>query len=120
MMDPEAHHWIAVDGAYWKQPEGPGSISFKYREYHPVVHVSHKDAAEYCKWKGKRLPGEREWEAAARYDPSSSSSSSSSKEQSQLYSWGNDVSWEKASRLVNLWGNNTNFPWNNSAHDGWR
>ncbi len=23
--DPEAEHWVAVDGAYWRRPEGPGS-----------------------------------------------------------------------------------------------
>ena len=23
--DPEAQHWIAVDGAYWRCPEGPNS-----------------------------------------------------------------------------------------------
>lgn len=54
--------WVALDKAYWRNPEGPGT-SYKYREHHPVVHVSHRDAAEYCKWVGKRLPGEREWEA---------------------------------------------------------
>ncbi len=32
--DPEAEHWVAVDGAYWRRPEGPGS-SYKVciREY---------------------------------------------------------------------------------------
>lgn len=28
--DPEAEHWIAVDGAYWRRPEGPNS-SYKVR-----------------------------------------------------------------------------------------
>lgn len=109
--DPDAEHWIAVDGAYWREPEGPGS-SYKYREDHPVVHVTHRDAAEYCKWLGKRLPGEREWEAGARaghYGPTNRT----------LYAWGEDDSWDLSAKYANLWGAGE-FPWENKAEDGWR
>eukprot|EP00531_Pseudo-nitzschia_arenysensis_P003876 CAMPEP_0116145378 /NCGR_PEP_ID=MMETSP0329-20121206/16557_1 /TAXON_ID=697910 /ORGANISM="Pseudo-nitzschia arenysensis, Strain B593" /LENGTH=485 /DNA_ID=CAMNT_0003640971 /DNA_START=71 /DNA_END=1528 /DNA_ORIENTATION=- len=110
--DPEAEHWVAVDGAYWRRPEGAGS-SYKYRENHPVVHVSHRDAAEYCKWVGKRLPGEWEYEAAVRAKNTGPSNRT-------MYAWGDDDSdWELASRHANLWGPG-NFPYENEALDGFR
>lgn len=110
-IDPEAEHWVATNGAYWRRPEGPSS-SYKFRENHPVVHVSHKDAAEYCAWAGKRLPGEREWEAAARaghWGPSNRT----------LYTWGEEHDWNVSKAYANLWGNGS-FPHENLAEDGWR
>jgi formylglycine-generating enzyme required for sulfatase activity len=37
-VDPEAEYWVAVEGAYWRRPEGPDS-TYKLRETHPVTHV---------------------------------------------------------------------------------
>ena len=70
-----------LQGANWRHPDGPES-NIEAKLDHPVVLVSWYDAEAYCRWAGKKLPGEAQWEKAAR-GPSPDQS------REWHYAWGN-------------------------------
>lgn len=100
---PNLEWWYAVIGADWAHPEGPGS-SIVSRENHPVVQVSHNDAIAYCKWAGKRLPTEVEWEIAAKGGTDF-----------EKYFWGEELLVED-NYQCNIWQGD--FPRVNTLKDG--
>jgi len=100
---PDAKHWLAVPGAWCRQPEGPSS-SIKGREGHPVVHIGLEDAMAFCKWAGKRLPTEMEWERAARGG-----------HPTNQYPWGPEP-LEAGQHRMNIWQGK--FPDENDQTDG--
>jgi len=64
----------AKEGQDWRLFATPDKIK------NPVAYITWNDAVEYCKWRGKRLPTEEEWEKAARGPDGNA------------YPWGNE--WE--------------------------
>lgn len=99
-----AKWWVKLPGTSWDHPEGPES-GIENRLNHPVVHVSWHDAVAYCKYYGKRLPTEEEWEYGCRGGL-----------RQKLFPWGNNLLAKNIHR-TNIWQGD--FPKENTLDDGW-
>jgi formylglycine-generating enzyme len=102
--------WIAVDNATWLHPlgvaEGTHCVldSSWDLQNHPVVHVSFRDAQQFCQWRGARLPTEAEWEAASRGG-----------KHARTFPWGNILT-PRGRHYCNIWQGV--FPHSNTQDDG--
>ena len=104
VLDDRRKQWRLVDGATWEQPFGPMGPAAP--SDHPVTQVSWNDAVAYCKWDGKRLPTEVEWEHAAR----------GAQNKRQRYAWG-DTLVVNGQYQANTWQGR--FPHYNEVADGY-
>jgi ergothioneine biosynthesis protein EgtB len=87
---------------YWEKENGRWVVrgflrKRKINPNEPVCHVSFYEADAYCRWAGKRLPSEAEWEKAACWDEE--------KMRKTIFPWGNEEPNEKKANLLEsyLW-----------------
>jgi ergothioneine biosynthesis protein EgtB len=87
---------------YWEKENGRWMIhdflgKRKINPNEPVCHVSFYEADAYCRWAGKRLPTEAEWEKAACWNET--------KMRKTIFPWGNETPNQKNANLLEsyLW-----------------
>ena len=87
---------------YWEKENGRWMIrdflgKRKINPNEPVCHVSFYEADAYCRWAGKRLPTEAEWEKAACWNET--------KMRKTIFPWGNEAPTQKNANLLEsyLW-----------------
>ena len=95
--------WEFRLGADWRHPYGPESCIAELMD-HPVVHVTHEDAAAYADWVGKSIPTEAQWEFAAWGGI-----------EGMEFAWGDKLEPE-GRHFANVWQGE--FPWQNLQSDG--
>lgn len=97
LWTPAAWQWRcgaeAEQPAYWRRgPDG----AWQRRHYdrwrplephRPAIHVNWFEAEAYCRWAGRRLPTEGEWEAAAAGEPAGDGTLAARK---RIYPWGDE------------------------------
>lgn len=102
----EGWQWRTDVGAehpvYWRR-EGNDWLRRNFDEWValeerlPVIHVNWYEASAYCRWAGRRLPTEAEWEMSASTEPTANGQGLTTHK--RRYPWGDDLATPERANL---------------------
>ncbi len=78
--------WRRAAGGGWERRDFDEWVPLE--PHRPVIHVNWHEAEAYCRWAGRRLPTEAEWEVAAAAEPDRSGRSFSRRK--RRFPWGDE------------------------------
>ncbi|MBI3024569.1 MAG: ergothioneine biosynthesis protein EgtB [Candidatus Tectomicrobia bacterium] len=87
-------YWRRAAGGGWQRRDFDRWVPLE--PHRPVIHVSWHEAEAYCRWAGRRLPAEAEWELAATGEPAPDGGFSPRK---RRYPWGDEPPAPERARL---------------------
>jgi iron(II)-dependent oxidoreductase len=87
-------YWLREGNEWWRREFNQVA---PLEDHLPVLHVNWYEAESYCRWAGRRLPTEAEWEMAASAEPATDGGDVSDRK--RRFPWGDETATPERANL---------------------